>query len=127
MALSLTSKHTPTAWMISASIPNPVPESGHFKGALPGHFWQAPKQDQEAIDQLVVSQASDESAWEAPVRVKRSKPAALSLRGELAARAAFLAKLHREPGMDGWVERVVRERVELEEFASKAKKKKLAS
>jgi hypothetical protein len=29
--------------MISASIPNPVPESGHFKRALPGHFWQAPK------------------------------------------------------------------------------------
>ena len=29
--------------MISASIPNPVPGSGHFKRALPGHFWQAPK------------------------------------------------------------------------------------
>ena len=43
LALSLTSNHTPTAWMISASIPNPVPGSGHFKRALPGHFWQAPK------------------------------------------------------------------------------------
>jgi hypothetical protein len=32
--------------------------------------------DQEGIDRLVVSQASDESSWEAPVRVKRSKPAA---------------------------------------------------
>ena len=29
--------------MISASIPNPVPGSGHFKQARPGHFWQAPK------------------------------------------------------------------------------------
>jgi len=29
--------------MISASIPSPVPESGHFRRALPGHFWQAPK------------------------------------------------------------------------------------
>jgi len=83
--------------------------------------------DQERIDRLVVSQASDESAWEAPVRVKRSEPAALSLPGELAARAAFLAKLHREAGIDKWVERVVRERVELEEFAFKETKKKLAS
>src|ERR1022692_3698894 len=29
--------------MISASIPNPVPGSGYFKRALPGHFWQMPK------------------------------------------------------------------------------------
>ena len=84
-------------------------------------------QDQEAIDRLVVSQASDESGWDPPVRVKRSKPAALSLPGELAARAAFLAKLHREAGIDQWVERVVRERVEIEEFAFKETKKKLAS
>lgn len=83
--------------------------------------------DQERIDRLVVSQANDESAWDAPVRVKRSEPAALSLPGELAARAAFLAKLHREAGIDKWVERVVRERVELEEFAFKETKKKLAS
>jgi hypothetical protein len=83
--------------------------------------------DQEDIDRLVVSQTDDESAWDAPIRVKRSEPAALSLPGELAARAAFLAKLHRETGIDKWVERVVRERVELEEFAFKETKKKLAS
>jgi len=83
--------------------------------------------NQEEIDRLVVSQASDESAWESPVRVKRSEPAALSLPGELAARAAFLAKLHRETGVDKWIERVVRERVELEECAFKETKKKLAS
>ncbi len=70
---------------------------------------------QEAIDRLVVSQSEDDSAWEAPVRVKRSKPASLSIPGDLAARAAFLARLHREVGLDKWVERVVRERVELEE------------
>lgn len=83
--------------------------------------------DQDTIDRFVAAQADDESAWESPVRVKRSKPAALSLPGELAARAAFLAKLHREPGLDKWVERVVRERVELEEFAFKETKRKLAS
>jgi hypothetical protein len=76
---------------------------------------------------VVVSQADDESAWEAPIRIKRSKPAALSLPGDLAARAAFLAGLHREADVDKWVERVVRERVELEEFAFKETKKKVAS
>ena len=83
--------------------------------------------DQEGIDRLVVSQANDESAWEAPIQVKRSKPAALSLPGELAARAAFLARLHREAGIEKWVERVVRERVEIEEFAFTETKKKLTS
>ena len=41
-----------------------------------------------------------------------SQHACLSIPGELAARAAFLAKLHREAGLGKWVERIVRERVE---------------
>ena len=82
--------------------------------------------DQEAIDRLVISQSEDDSAWDAPIRVKRSKPASLSLPGELAARAAFLARMHREAGVDKWVERVVRERVELEELAFTEAKKRLA-
>ena len=81
---------------------------------------------QEATDQLVVSESEQDSAWEAPVRVRRSKSASLSLPGDLAARAAFLARLHREAGLDKWVERIVRERVELEEFAFSEAKKMLA-
>jgi hypothetical protein len=83
--------------------------------------------DQERIDRLVISQSDEDSAWEAPIRVKRSRPASLSIPGELAARASFLARLHRETGIDKWVERVVRERVELEELAFAEAKKKLAS
>jgi len=83
--------------------------------------------DRETIDQLVVSQSEASSAWDAALLVKRSKPASLSIPGDLAARAAFLARLHREAGLDQWVERVVRERVELEEFAFSEAKKKLAS
>lgn len=83
--------------------------------------------DQEGIDRLVISQSDDASAWETPIRVERSKPASLSIPGELAARAAFLAKLHRDAAVDKWVERVVRERVELEELAFTEAKKKLAS
>jgi hypothetical protein len=78
--------------------------------------------DQEGIGKLVISRADEDS-----IRVKRSQPASLSIPGELAARASFLARLHREPGIDKWVERVVRERVELEELAFAEAKKKLAS
>jgi hypothetical protein len=82
--------------------------------------------DQEAIDQLVIAHSDDESAWEAPIRVEKSELASLSIPGDLAARAAFLASLHRETGVDKWVERVLRERVELEELAFAEAKKELA-
>jgi hypothetical protein len=83
--------------------------------------------NQEAVDQLVIDHSDDESAWGAPIRVNRSEPASLSIPGELAARAAFLASLHREAGLDKWVERVLRERVELEELAFAEVKRELAS
>ncbi len=82
---------------------------------------------QGAIDRIVISQSEDDSAWGSPVRVRRPKPAALTLPGELAARAAFLARLHRETHLERWVERIVRERVELEELAFREAKKKLAT
>ncbi len=82
---------------------------------------------QEAIDRLAVSQAEEETAWEAPVRVRRSKPTSLSIPGDLAARAAFLARLHRVARLEQWVERIVRERVELEELAFSKAKKELGS
>jgi hypothetical protein len=83
--------------------------------------------DQEAIDQLVIAHSDDESAWGPPIRVGKSEPASLSIPGDLAARAAFLASLHRETGVDKWVERILRERVELEELAFAEAKKELAS
>ena len=83
--------------------------------------------DQETIDRLVTSRSEDNSAWGTPVRVKRSKAASLSIPGELAARAAFLAGLHHEIDVDKWVERVLREKVELEELAFAEVKKSLAS
>ena len=82
--------------------------------------------DPEAIDQLVIAHSDDELAWGAPIRVKKSEPASLSIPGDLAARSAFLASLHRE-AVDKWVERVLRERVELEELAFAEAKKELAS
>lgn len=88
---------------------------------------RAAQLDEETIDRIVTSQSEEDSAWEPPIEVKRSGPASVSIPGELAARAALLARLHREPGVDQWVERIVRERVELEELAFAEAKKKLAS
>lgn len=75
------------------------------------------KLKQAVIDQVVESQADNDSDWEKPVKVKRAKPASVTIPADLAARVAFLAKLHRETGIDEWLTRVVRERVELEEIA----------
>jgi hypothetical protein len=72
---------------------------------------------EEQIDQIVIEQADDESAWEEPIRVERTRPASLSIPADLAARAAFLARLHRSESLDEWLTRVIRERVELEEAA----------
>jgi hypothetical protein len=85
------------------------------------------KLSEHAIDELVVSQADNELAWEPSIRVKKPKATSVSISSELAGRAAFLASLHREKGLDEWVERVVRERVELEELALSRAKKELAS
>jgi hypothetical protein len=45
---------------------------------------------------------------------------------ELAARAAFFAKLHREKRVEDWLQRIIQERLELEEAAFKAVKQNLA-
>lgn len=79
------------------------------------------------IDQLVIAQAEDDTAWEAPVRVQHTAPAALTLPAELAARAAFLAQLHRTPSVEDWLRRVIQERVELEEAAFVGIKRSLAA
>lgn len=71
---------------------------------------------QDEIDERVIAQAEDDSAWEPPLEVSR-KQAAIGLPASLAQRAAFLARLHRERNLQAWVERVIRERVELEERA----------
>lgn len=75
------------------------------------------KLSEAEIDELVEAQADDNSAWGKPIQVRKAKPASLSIPTELAARAAFLARLHREKSVEGWLTRIIRERVELEEVA----------
>jgi hypothetical protein len=96
-------------------------------------FMKKPKMEsksslpEDQIDDAVVAQADQDSAWGEIVSVRRSKSRSVSIPSDLAARAAFLARLHRERRVDAWVERIVRERVEIEESAFTAAKKAVAS
>lgn len=75
------------------------------------------KPTEKDIDRLVISQVDDDSAWEKSIRVRRIKPASLSIPADLAARASFLARLHRKNNMAEWLRHIIEERVELEEAA----------
>ena len=79
------------------------------------------------IDQKVIAQADDNAAWERPILVRRTRAASLSIPPDLAARAAFLAKLHRKPSLEEWLTRVIQERIELEEAAFIGAKQELAA
>jgi predicted HicB family RNase H-like nuclease len=85
------------------------------------------KMTEMEIDELVEKQTEDNSAWEKPVRVRKTKAASLSIPPELAARAAFLAKLHRKSNVEEWLTRVIQERIELEEAAFIGAKQELTT
>ena len=77
------------------------------------------------IDDIVVGQAEDEAAWEASIYVHRDEPTSVNIPAELAARAAFLAQVHRQANVEEWLTRIIRERVELEEAAFAGAKREL--
>jgi hypothetical protein len=81
---------------------------------------------EEEIDNIVESQADDDSAWGKPIYVRRANAGSIALPAELGARAAFLAKVHREKNVKDWVTRVIRERVELEEVAFNQAKREIS-
>ena len=45
---------------------------------------------EEEIDSIVISQADDETAWEKPLKVRRTKSTSVLIPAALAAQAAFL-------------------------------------
>jgi len=85
------------------------------------------KLSEQEIDQIVTAQANDDSAWGKPIRVRRTKPASLSIPANLAARATFLAQLHRTKNVDDWLTHIIQERIELEEAAFIGVKQDLAA
>ncbi len=74
-----------------------------------------PNLSEAEIDQMVIAQAGDETAWDPPICVQRTESAVLSIPAELAARMAFLAQLHRKANIEEWLMPILQERVELEE------------
>jgi len=79
------------------------------------------------IDLIVAAQPDDDLAWEKPVTVRRHKPASIILPASLAARAAFLAHLHRKDNVDEWLTNIIHERVELEEAAFAGARQEMTS
>lgn len=75
------------------------------------------KFSEEEIDKIVVAQADNDLAWEEPIHVRKTKPISLSLPANIAARAAFLSRLHRETDVKKYLMRIIQERVESEEVA----------
>jgi hypothetical protein len=85
------------------------------------------KLTREEMDEIVIAQTGDESAWDKPVRVKKTKLTSFRLPADLAARIVFLARLHRDPKAEDWLLRIIKERVELEEAAYISFKRDLAA
>ena len=56
-----------------------------------------------------------------------SKSTSLLLPAELAARARFFARLHRQASVDDWLRHVIQERMDLEEAAFTGLKRELAT
>lgn len=81
--------------------------------------------DESAIDELITAQVDDEQAWTAPIRVRRTKPTAISLSPSQATQAAYFACLHHERDLDSWVRRVVQERLDWEQAALAVVKRRL--
>ena len=85
------------------------------------------KPSEEEIDEIVVAQAGEDSAWGTSVKVRRSKSTSLALPAELAARATFFARLHRETSLEDWLQRIIQERLDIEEAAFVGFKKELVT
>ncbi len=85
------------------------------------------RKNEKEIDELVIAQADDDSVWEKPVQVRRSKSEAVSIPAEVASRAAFFARLHREPSLEHWIKKVIAERIDIEEAAFAHAKRDLAA
>lgn len=84
------------------------------------------KFSEEEIDNIVEGHADDDSAWEKTIHVRKTKSTSLSIPAELAARAAFLARLHRENNFQKWLIHIIKERIEIEEVAFGEAKRDMA-
>ena len=71
------------------------------------------KLSEEQIDDIVISQAENDSEWEEPIHASKKKATSFSIPADFASIATFLANMHRETGVEEWLMHIIRERVEL--------------
>ena len=72
---------------------------------------------EEEIDEIAIAQANDDSQWEEPIHVNRSKSLSIPVTSELAERIAFFTRLHHEPSVGDWLRHIIQERLDMEESA----------
>ncbi len=82
---------------------------------------------EEQIDEIVIAQAEDDTAWEEPILVQMTIPTTMSLPPELATRAAFFAQLHKVSSVEDWLRSIIEERIDFEEAAFAGLKQALAA
>lgn len=87
---------------------------------------RVPPLSEKEIDDLIVAQANNDTAWAQPVLVRQAKPATVSLSSALTARVRFFARLHRERSVETWINKVIQERLDLEEAAFTGVKREIA-
>lgn len=78
------------------------------------------------IDDLVTAEADEDAAWEESIQAHKVA-SSLPIPPNLAERAAFLARLHRERSLEAWLTRIIEERIELEEGAFLQAKRELTA
>ncbi len=82
---------------------------------------------EEEIDKIVIDQAEDDTAWDEPIIVQRKNVVSFAIPAELAARAAFLARLHHKTSVEEWLTKIIIERIVFEEAAFAGVKEALAA
>jgi len=82
---------------------------------------------EEQIDEIVIAQAENDTAWEKPIQVQRIAPITMPVPPDLASRAAFFARLHQELSAEDWLRRIIQERIDFEEAAFAELKRAIAA
>ncbi len=67
------------------------------------------------IDEIVIKDADDLSKWEKPIKVKAPQAIALRLSPELIQKIQNFAKIHNKNNYQNWLEKIIIERIKLEE------------
>jgi predicted DNA-binding protein len=69
----------------------------------------------EQIDKIIEKEAFNESAWDAPVKVKANKTISLRLAPQIVSKAKFFSKVHKIKGYQTWIKKIIKERIKQEE------------